>query len=131
MLTVSEAMNFVKNNKKVAIVGLSPKQDRPSFQVAQFLISKGFEVTPINPGYDEILGIPCLKDLSALTPGQVDWIDLFVSPQRLMGLLPEIQTLKPKLVWCQIGVVDKEFNQALESSHIPYIADVCPKQEWS
>lgn len=130
MWTVTQALQFIQQHKKVAIVGLSPKEDRPSFRVASFLLEKGFDITPINPGCKAVFGRPCLKQLSELTPGSVDWVDLFVNPQRLMDLLEEIIALSPKLVWCQIGVVNQQFNQALSEAGIPFIADVCPKLEW-
>jgi len=130
MLTVQEAMNIIKENKTVAVVGLSPKTDRPSYRVGSFLMEKKFNVIPVNPGYREILNQPCVASLADLLPESVDWIDLFVSPTRLMDLVDDIIRISPKLVWCQIGVVNEKFNQALEKSGIPYIADVCPKIEW-
>ncbi len=130
MMQIEQAMDFIKQNKKVAIVGLSPKEDRPSHRVAKFLMEKGCEIVPVNPVYEEILGKPCVKKLSDLTPGDIDWVDMFVNSQRLMDFKEDIVKLKPGLVWCQIGVVNDEFNKTLEDAQIPYIADVCPKMEW-
>lgn len=127
---VEDALAFIKDNKRVAVVGLSPKEDRPSNQVGSFLIDRGFNVVPVNPGPDEILGQKCKKSLADLSPDEVDWIDLFVNPTRLGDLLEDVVRLSPKLVWCQIGVVNEAFNQRLEKEKIPYIADVCPKQVW-
>lgn len=131
MLNAAEALDIIYNNKSVAIVGLSPKVDRPSYKVGKFLQEKGFAVTPVNPGHSEILGQSSIPSLSELKPGSIDWIDLFVNPTRLMPLLDEIIRIAPKLVWCQIGVVDDEFNQKLEDAGIRYIADKCPKIEWN
>ena len=131
MLAVNQALEIINQNKKVAIVGLSPKEDRPSNQVARYLIEHGFDIVPINPAYKEILGKPCVKNLSELAAGDVDWIDMFVAPQRLMGFADDAVRLSPKLVWCQIGVVNEEFNKKLEEANIPYIANLCPKIELS
>ncbi len=130
MKSLPEALKFIKDNNKVAIVGLSPKPERPSNKVADFLMKKGFDVTPINPKGEEILGKRCKPGLSELVPGEVDWIDIFVNPKRLMGLVDEIIRLSPKLVWCQLGVVDEEFNRKMDEANIPYIADYCPKRDW-
>lgn len=130
MLEPEQAFKFIKEHKKVAMVGLSPKEDRPSNRVARFLMEKGFDIVPVNPIHKEILGKPCVKNLSELSKDDVDWIDLFVNPQRLMEFSTDIVALEPKLVWCQIGVVNHEFNQLLEKENIPYVADVCPKIEW-
>jgi len=131
MLSSIEAIQFIQSHPKVAIVGLSPKEDRPSFHVGSFLSGHGFQITPVNPTANEILGFTAKGSLSELQPGDVDWIDLFINPTRLMALLPEIIRLKPQLVWCQIGVVDEAFNEALANEGIKFIADKCPKIEWS
>ena len=78
----------------------------------------------------EILDQICVKSLADLKPDSVDWVDLFVNPTRLTALIDDIIKLAPKLVWCQIGVVNDEFNKALDEANIPYITDVCPKIEW-
>ena len=130
MLTAHEAVEVINQYKKVAIVGLSPKEDRPSFKVGNFMKNQGFEITSVNPGpFEEIIGRKNYRSLAELNPGDVDWIDLFVNATRLMGLLDEILRLKPKLVWCQLGVVNEAFNAELDKAGIPYIADACPKIE--
>jgi len=131
MLSATDALDIIYNNKSVAIVGLSPKTDRPSYKVGSFLQEKGYTITPVNPGCAEVLGQSCAASLGDLQPGSVDWIDLFVNPVRLMPLVDDIIRLSPKLVWCQIGVVNDEFNQKLDEAGISYIADKCPKIEWN
>lgn len=129
MLTATDALKIITRNKRVAIVGLSPKEDRPSFRVGSFLLSQGYEVVPVNPGHKEILGQACVKSLDELSPETVDWIDLFVNPSRLMEFAETIIRLSPKLVWCQLGVVNERFNEAMEKAGIPLIVDACPKIE--
>ena len=130
MLTAQEAVELINQYNKVAIVGLSPKEDRPSFRVGNFMKDQGFDITSVNPGpFDEIIGLKNHRSLAELNPGDVDWVDLFVNPTRLMGLLEDIKRLKPKLVWCQLSVVNDEFNAELDKAGIPYIADACPKIE--
>jgi len=129
-MDIKSALDLIKQNERVAVVGISPKPDRPSNRVGKFLIEKGFRVVPINPGHKEILGHECKKSLGDLSPGEVDWIDMFVKSERLKDFLDDILRLSPKLVWCQIGVVDEDFNHRLEQEQISYIADICPKQVW-
>ncbi len=129
-LKVDEALKIIRQNRNVAIVGLSPKTDRPSFGVGRFLLEKGFNVIPVNPVHAKILEQPSVNTLADLDPDAVDWVDLFVSPERLPDFADDIIRLSPKLVWCQIGVVNPDFNQRLENAKIPFIVDVCPKNEW-
>ncbi len=129
MLSPKQALDFIRQHKTVAIVGLSPKTDRPSHRVGRFLLEKKYNIIPVAPRYDEILGKPCVKSLADLEPGSVDWVDLFVNPDRLLDFAEDIVKLSPNLVWCQIGVVNEEFNKLMEKANIPYIANVCPKIE--
>lgn len=129
MLTPNEALKIITQNKQVAIVGLSPKEDRPSYRVGKFLLQNGYKVTPVNPGQKEVLGQTCVKSLEDLDPQTIDWIDLFVNPSRLMDFADAIVNLSPKLVWCQLGVVNERFNTAMENANIPLIVDACPKIE--
>lgn len=129
-LTVDQALDIIRHHKRVAIVGLSPKPDRPSNRVGQFLLEKGFDIVPVNPVHKEILGQPGVAQLADLDSESIDWVDFFVGPARLPDFANDIIRLSPKLVWCQIGVVNEEFNQRLENAQIPFITDVCPKIEW-
>ncbi len=130
MLDINDALDIIEDNKVVAVVGLSPKTDRPSYTVGNFLKERGYQLIPINPGpHEKILGETNKMSLSNLSPDEADWLDLFVNPARLTDLLPEIIRLNPKLVWCQIGVVNDTFNKKLDEAGIPYVADVCPKIE--
>lgn len=62
------------SSKVIAIVGLSPKEDKPSNEVAKYLIEAGYRIIPVNPGYDEILGVKCWHTLSDI-PEKVDILD--------------------------------------------------------
>ncbi len=130
-LNVNEALEIIRQNRRVAIVGLSPKEDRPSFHVGQFLLDKGFTVVPVNPVHKEILGQPSVTSLAELDLDTVDWVDFFVAPGRLPDFGNDIIRLSPKLVWCQLGVVNPDFNERLENAQIPFISDACPKIEWT
>lgn len=128
--SVESALEIIRHHPRVAVVGISPKTDRPSHRVARFLLEQGFEIIPINPVQKRILNKPCVGSLSELNANDVDWLDFFVAPGRLMGFAENVIRLSPKLVWCQIGVVSEAFNRKLAAAGIPYIADVCPKMEW-
>ncbi|MGK0289408.1 MAG: putative CoA-binding protein [bacterium] len=129
MITTEEAVEIIQNHPKVAIVGLSPKEERPSYRVGKFLQQENYKITPINPIHKEILGETSIASLQEIQPNQIDWIDLFVNPAKLMSFVDEIIRIQPKLVWCQIGVVSEEFEEKIAQAEIPIIMDVCPKIE--
>jgi uncharacterized protein len=118
--------------KTIAVVGASPNAARPSFGVMQLLISRGYELTPVNPGQagKNILG---RKVEAALTDLQrpVDMIDVFRASEAIPALADEILALpwKPKLVWLQLGIRNDEAAAKLEAAGISVIMNRCPAIE--
>ena len=118
--------------KIIAIVGASPNAARPSFGVMELLISRGYDVTPVNPGQagKEILGRTVAAALAEL-PGPIDMIDVFRASEAIPGLADEILRLpwKPKLVWLQLGIRNDAAAAKLEAAGISVIMDRCPAIE--
>jgi uncharacterized protein len=118
--------------KTIAVVGASPNEARPSFGVMRFLISRGYIITPVNPGQagGEILGqtvAAALADLSA----PVDMIDVFRASDAIPAIADEILALpwKPKLVWLQLGIRNDAAAAKLEAAGITVIMNRCPAIE--
>jgi uncharacterized protein len=118
--------------KTIAVVGASPNEARPSFGVMRFLISRGYTITPVNPGQagGEILGqtvVAALADLGA----PVDMIDIFRASDAIPAIADEILALpwKPKLVWLQLGIRNDAAAAKLESAGITVIMNRCPAIE--
>lgn len=130
MLTPASALEALKQLKTVAIIGLSPKTDRPSYHVGEFLQNKNFKIIPVTPKGGEILGETSKLSLAEIEEGSVDCLDFFVNGAKLPNFTEEVLRIKPKLVWCQITVVNDDFAAAMEKAGIPYVMDVCPKLEW-
>jgi uncharacterized protein len=118
--------------KTIAVVGASPNAARPSFGVMQLLISRGYAVTPVNPGQagKAILGRAAAAALSDL-PEPVDMIDVFRASEAIPALADEILALpwKPKLVWLQLGIRNDEAAAKLEAAGISVIMNRCPAIE--
>jgi uncharacterized protein len=120
------------NVKTIAVVGASPNETRPSFGVMRFLLAKGYEITPVNPGQagGEILGQTVVASLGELaTP--VDMIDVFRASDAILAIADEILALpwKPKLVWLQLGIRNDEAAAKLEAQGITVIMNRCPAIE--
>ena len=129
MISIVEALKIIEMEKTVAVVGLSPKSDRPSYRVGRFLQGRGFKIIPVNPFYDKILGEKSVSKLSNLEPGSVGWVDMFVKPSRLHDFMDDLIELRPVLVWCQLGVVSTECEKKMEDSGIKVVMDRCPAIE--
>ena len=74
--TSQEVASMLKNAKTIAVVGLSPKPERPSHDVAVYLKAQGYKIIPVNPGQKEILGETCYPSLIEV-PEKIDIVDIF------------------------------------------------------
>ncbi|KPF43113.1 CoA-binding protein [Rhizobium sp. AAP43] len=116
----------------IALVGASPKPDRPSFGVMRFLLAHGYRVFPVNPGQagKEILGQTVYATLADL-PEAVDMIDVFRAPEYLGAVVEEAKSLAipPKVIWGQLSVRDDEAASRAEAAGMSVVMDRCPAIE--
>ena len=116
--------------KRVAMVGLSADWWRPSFFAAKYLLEHGFEVTPVNPKYDEILGQKCYPDLKSL-PTPIDVVDLFQKADRVPLFIDDAKDIGAKVFWMQLGVVNPEAAQKAREAGLEVVMDRCMKIEFA
>lgn len=119
---------ILKNIKTIAVVGLSPKKERPSYQVASYLLAAGYEIVPVNPGQEEILGRRCYPSLTAI-PGPVDLVDIFRNSEEVPAVVAEAIAIKAKVVWMQQGIVNEAAAQAAAAAGLLVVMDRCLKVE--
>lgn len=123
----SAVAETLRTAKRIAVVGLSPRQERPSHSVSSYLQRAGYTIIPVRPGtVDPILGQVVYPDLrSAGETGPIDIVNVFRKPAALPALVEEIIAVRPKLVWMQLGVVHQESAERIESAGIPVVMDYC------
>lgn len=112
--------------KTIAVVGLSPKESRPSNMVARYLIEAGYTVIPVNPGQEEILGLPCYPDLSAI-PTPVDIVDIFRRSEDVPPIVDEAIAIGAKSIWMQEGVRHAEAARTAKAAGLVVVMDRCLK----
>jgi len=118
----------LESSKVIAIVGLSPKEDRPSNDVARYLKEKGYKIIPVNPGHEEILGEKSYPSLSAITE-KVDIVDIFRKSSEVLPVVEEAIKLNPKCIWLQLGIANDEAKRIAEENGIFFVQDKCIKLE--
>ena len=129
MLDQSGIKEILENARKIAVVGLSPREERPSNRVARYLLAQGYEIIPVNPGYQEILGIKTRKSLAEIKQGEVDIIDVFRRSEEVGEFLEDAIRIAPKLFWLQEGIVNDAVVQKLEEAGIPAVQNLCIMKE--
>lgn len=127
---ISGILNEVRT---IAIVGASANDVRPSFFVAKYLVDKGYDVYPVNPGQagKEIAGRLTYAKLSDI-PVAIDMVDVFRASEAVPGIVDEVLRLSPlpKVIWMQLTVRHDEAAARAEAAGIKVVMNRCPKIEY-
>jgi uncharacterized protein len=115
---------LLRNARTIAVVGASPKPGRDSGTIAAFLAAKGYTVIPVNPAYQEVLGMKCYPDLTSIG-SPVDIVDIFRNPDEVLPIIDEAIATGANTVWMQLGVVNAEAAKKAEQAGIQVIMDRC------
>ena len=119
--------------KTIAMVGVSPKTNRPSYFAFKYLLERGYRMIPVNPGQagKELLGQLVYAKLSDI-PEPVDMVDIFRSSEHALGVVQEAVTLspKPQVIWMQLGVRNDEAAALAEANGMKVVMNRCPKIEY-
>ncbi len=108
----------------VAVVGLSPKEDRPSYRVARYLLQAGFAIVPVNPGQQEILGQRCFPDLRSI-PGPVDLVDVFRRAEETPPIARDAVAIGARGLWLQQGIISAEAARIAREGGLAVVMDRC------
>jgi len=130
MVVEEDIKKILSNFKSVAVVGISPKGDRPSYIVASYLQSKGYRIIPVRPDGEEILGEKVYHRLADIPKEiEVDVVDIFRRSEDVPPVVEEAIQRKAKVVWMQEGVIHKEAGQKAEKAGLKVVMDRCMKKE--
>lgn len=118
--------DILRTARRIAVVGLSPRAERPSHGVAAYLQRAGYTIVPVRPTGTRILGEPVQPDLrAAAAAGPIDIVNIFRRSEFVAALLDSILAVRPRLVWMQVGVRDDATARRLEAKGIPVVMDRC------
>jgi len=117
---------ILKVTHSIAVVGFSPKKNRPSHIVGKYLMDAGFTVYPVNPGVSEILGLVSYPDLASV-PGPVDVVDIFRRSEDVLPVVEAAIAIGAKVVWMQQGIVNEEAASRAEKAGLHVVMDRCIK----
>ena len=125
-----EIKDTLHNVKTVAVIGISPKEDRPSYIVASYLKSKGYRIILVRPDGEEILGEKVYHSLSEIPKEiEVEVVDIFRRSEDVPPLVEEAIQRGAKVVWMQEGVIHKEAGEKAEKAGLKVVMDRCMKKE--
>jgi predicted CoA-binding protein len=119
--------------KTIAMVGISPKENRPSYFAFKYLLERGYRMIPVNPGQEgkDILGQKVYARLGDI-PESIDMVDIFRASPHALPVVEEALQLnpKPQVIWMQLGVRNKEAAAKAEAAGMKVVMNRCPKIEY-
>ena len=119
---------ILTTNRRIAMVGVSGSPTRASYRAMVHMLSKGYTVYPVNPRYEEILGVRCYGSLQDIDQ-PVDIVDIFRRGDTVMPLVDEAKQIGAKIFWMQIGVINEDAATAAQEAGMEVIMDRCVKIE--
>ena len=125
---MSTEKRILNSSRVVAVVGLSPKPDRPSYNVAGYLKENGYKIVPVNPKAEEILREACYPDISSI-PEPVDAVDIFRRSEEVPAIVEEAIKIGAKVVWMQEGVINEEASTRAREAGLLVVMDRCMLKE--
>jgi len=125
--SVEIAMAVLGEARVIAVVGASPNPDRPSNDVARYLIEQGFEVIPVRPKVREILGRPCYATLEDI-PVSVDLVDVFRRSEACPDVARSAVAIGARALWLQEGIVSEEAAGIARAGGLQVVMDLCIKK---
>ena len=125
---IAKLRRILRENRTLAVVGLSANWYRPSYFAAKYMQEHGYRVIPVNPMYEEVLGEKCYKSLRDI-PEKVDIVDCFRKSQEIPSLAADAAAIGAKVLWMQLGVANAEARRLAEAAGLEVVEDRCVKIE--
>lgn len=131
-LSDEDIRRVLRTTQRIAVVGASNKPERPSFGVIAFLVAKGFDVTPVNPGLagQVIQGRTVVASLADAAREGLDMVDIFRAADAVAPVVDEAVALGARTVWMQLGIVNEAAASRARLAGLVVVMDRCPKLEW-
>jgi predicted CoA-binding protein len=124
----NDIKRILRESHTVAVVGISPKPERPSFDVASYLKDQGYKIIPVNPKLSDVLGEKAWPDLVSI-PDAIDVVDIFRRSEDVGPVVDDAIAKGAKVVWMQLGIVNEEAAAKARAAGIEVIMDRCMKHE--
>lgn len=125
---MEETESILKESKTIAVVGLSDKPERPSHQVASYLLKAGYKIIPVNPNIESWKGIKAYPSLGDV-PEKIDVVDIFRRSEYVEDIVKEAIEVGARAVWMQLGVINEKAAELARKSGLKVVMDRCMMTE--
>lgn len=119
-----EQIRKILSLNRIAVIGMSKNSSKAAHYVPKYLLDHGYDITPVNPTTDEILGKKCYSSISEI-PEDVDVVDVFRPSDQVLSVVQEAIKKKPKVIWLQEGIHNLEAEELARQSGIQIVFNRC------
>jgi uncharacterized protein len=123
-----ELGDILKESKRIAVVGLSDNPAKTSYMVSKAMQDAGYDIIPVNPNAEEILGVKAVKSLKEID-GHVDIVNVFRRSEHLLEVAEEFLEIDADVYWAQLGLANEEAYRLLKEKGYTVVMDRCIKVE--
>ena len=120
----SETIQSIFQMRSIAVVGMSPKPERPSHYVAMYMKEKGYDIIPVNPGHKKIAGMTCYPSLLEI-PYKIDVVDVFRRPEHVLPIAELAVEICAKALWLQDTIISVEAAEIAEKAGLLVVMNDC------
>jgi predicted CoA-binding protein len=123
-----EIDRILSESSTVAVIGLSPKEERPSHDIYRYLKAAGYRVFGVNPGHSEIAGDKVYRSLSDV-PSEIDIVNIFRRPEHIPEIVREAIAKNAKTIWMQLGIVNNAAADEARKAGLSVVMNKCIRVE--
>jgi predicted CoA-binding protein len=125
-----DELRAILDLETIAVVGCSATPGKPAHEVPKFMHNHGYEIVPVNPHADEILGVETRDSLSTIE-AEIDIVNVFRPSEEVPGIVDEaLERDDVDVVWAQLGITNSEAGDRVEAAGKQYVEDQCLKIEY-
>ena len=119
-----EQIRDILSLKKVVVIGMSKHSSKAAHFVPKFLLDNGYDITPVNPTAEEILGKKCYDSISEIDE-EIEIVDIFRPSEQVLPFVKEAIKKKPKVIWLQEGIHNSEAEELARQDGIKVVYNRC------
>lgn len=119
---------ILREARTIAVVGLSPRPERPSYGVASYLQQQGYRIVPVNPTVDQVLGERSYPDLKSV-PERIDVVDIFRRSEEVPPIVEDAIQVGARVIWMQEGVINEAAAARAREAGLAVVMDRCMLKE--
>lgn len=119
---------ILQTAKTIAVVGLSPKTHRDSYEVAAYLQAQGYRIIPVHPRGVDVLGEHTYRNLRDV-PHKVDLVDVFRNPAEVMPIVEDAIAVGAPAIWFQDGIINEAAAERASAAGLHVVMDTCALRE--